>query len=269
MKQFIPCRKCSGKGINGKSDGFIYDKSRNVLIECECHISWRNKKNLLSRMEKSGLQFDDFSLNYDISKDYKGTSSLQSVEKVEKYISEFKKGSDKFHHLILYIDGGNGTQKTTIGNFIGREIVSTVKPEYKDDYIDPLFYKAYFIQMNDLIKWLQAKDSFNSDEQSILTKRIEEADVLIIDESFDKSKVTIYKSGYQIPFLDSFLRKWMTDSTKSLIFISNVPPSEIEANGYSHSIQDFVERSVKIYNSEFTFNDNYISQVDRIDGGLF
>ena len=43
-------------------------------------------------------------------------------------------------------------------------------------------------------------------KDSLIGKKYLECDFLIIDDSFDKKKATIFKSGYQIPFLDEFLR---------------------------------------------------------------
>lgn len=266
MEKFIACRKCAGKGVRGQSTGYIYNAELNAVRECECHIRYRTNKEILNRMEKAGIGQDDFILNYNIDTDYVGQQSLDSVAKIKKYIAEFKKDNPAYHHAMLYMYGGNGTQKTTIGKFLCKEIVATNKNDDLKDSLYPNHYHAVFITMNDLIKQLTILDN---DKMTAATKKINEADVLIIDESFDKEKVTIYKSGFQIPYLDSFLRKFMTDPTKSIVFISNVGPSQIEENGYSHSIQDYVERNTTIQNSAMTFNDNYVNNVDRFTGSLF
>lgn len=266
MEKFIACRKCAGKGVRGQSTGYIYNAELNAVRECECHIRYRTNKGILDRLEKAGIGQDDFVLNYNIDTDYVGTQSLESVSKIKKYISQFKAGLPAYHHAMLYMYGINGSQKTTIGKYICKEIVSTCKDDDYKDSLYPNYYKAQFITMNDLIKQLTILDT---DKQETAMKKINDADVLIIDESFDKEKVTIYKSGFQIPYLDSFLRKFMMNPTKSIIFISNVEPKEIESNGYSHSIQDFVERQTTIQNSVLPFMDNYINSVDRFTGSLF
>lgn len=265
---FIPCRSCAGKGINGKSNGFIYDKSTNNSKECQCHILFREQFDLVERLKKSGIHNIEKTLSYDINKNYVGEKSIKSVEKIKFFLKKFKENDSRYHNVMLYMYGPNGTQKSTIGQYIVKEILSTVKikSSFQNEY-----YKALYIQMNDLIKELISSDNDNEATKSSLYKHILKSDVLVIDESFDKDKVTIYKSGYQIPYLDSFLRRWMDDETKSLIFISNVPPNEIEQNGYSHSMQDFVERKTKIDQSTFMFNDNYVSNKDQFDEakGLF
>ena len=260
MEKFIPCRNCAGKGVRGQSTGYIYNAKLNAVKECECHIRYRINNGILSRLEKIGVGRDNFILHYDPDKDYVGTKSADSVAKIKKFIAQFKDYNADYHHVLLYLYGTNGTQKSTLGKYICKEVVSTAKDDEYKSSLYPNYYKAMFITMNDLIKQLTIIDV---DKQEAAMKKVNEADVLVIDESFDKEKVTIYKSGYQIPFLDSFLRKFMNDPTKSIIFISNVSPQDIEANGYSHSLQDFVERFTKIQNSAIEFKDNYIQSVDR------
>ena len=55
--------------------------------------------------------------------------------------------------------------------------------------------------------------------------------------------------------------------------VGNTPLLEIkniEANGLSHSIQDFVEREVMLHNCYLQFLDNYMqSTVKEFDGSLF
>ena len=265
---FVPCRSCAGKGINGKSNGFIYDKSTNTVKECECHICYRELYDLTDRLEKFGIKSPTSVLAYNIDKDYIGTESIKSVEKIKFFLKKFKENDTRFHNVMLYMYGPNGTQKTSIGQYITKEILSTikVKSSFQNEY-----YKAMYIQMNELIKELTAIENDNEETKSATYKRILSSDVLVLDESFDKEKVTIYKSGYQIPYLDSFLRRWMNDETKSIVFISNVLPQDIEKNGYSHSIQDFIERKTSLDKSVFYFEDNYAKNKGSydVDIGLF
>ena len=113
------------------------------------------------------------------------------------------------------------------------------------------------------------ESSWNGEDKLFTETLLEKTDLLILDEAFDREKVTVYKSGYQIPFLDTFLRKWSNTTDKSIIFISNVEPSKIEANGYSRSIQDFVERNIKLHGALLTFEDRYLDSIESISGGLF
>lgn len=101
--------------------------------------------------------------------------------------------------------------------------------------------------------------------------KINKADLLIIDEAFDKSKVKLYKTGYMDSFLDSFTRDRIQTLNKGIIFISNVIPEQIEENGFSHSLQDFVIREVTPYDNVLEFTDNYIqsSNFEFSGGSLF
>ena len=66
MEKFVPCRKCVSKGIRGQSNGFIFNKDDNTLIECSCHIKYRNLLDLESRMKRSGFDSSEFALNYNL-----------------------------------------------------------------------------------------------------------------------------------------------------------------------------------------------------------
>ena len=155
--------------------------------------------------------------------------------------------------------GPNGTQKTVLATWLAREIMSSG---------NSLNHVKYFT-MNDFIKELMKESSCNGEDKLFTETLLEKTDLLILDEAFDREKVTVYKSGYQIPFLDTFLRKWSNTTDKSIIFISNVEPSKIEANGYSKSIQDFVERNIKLHGAFLTFEDRYLDSIESISGGLF
>ena len=166
---------------------------------------------------------------------------------------------NKFHNATLYMYGPNGTQKTVLATWLAKEIMASG---------NELCHVKYFT-MNDFIKELMKESSWNGEDKLFTETLLEKTDLLILDEAFDREKVTVYKSGYQIPFLDTFLRKWSNTTDKSIIFISNVEPSKIEANGYSRSIQDFVERNIKLHGALLTFEDRYLDSIEFISGGLF
>jgi DNA replication protein DnaC len=120
-----------------------------------------------------------------------------------------------------------------------------------------------YILMNDLIKMLQKAER----DDSIMAKleKLEDVDLLLIDEAFDKEKVTIYKSNFQVPFLDSFLRSRMQTKHKGIIFISNVSPYDIEAKGFNYSIQDLVVRNMNKEKGFMEFKDRYDSIKSTVD----
>jgi hypothetical protein len=73
-----------------------------------------------------------------------------------------------------------------------------------------------------------------------------------------------------LSFLDSWIRKRTGQLNKGILFVSNVKIEDIESNGLSHSIQDFVEREVKLHNCYLQFLDNYLqSTTVEFTGSLF
>lgn len=295
LKEFTGCDKCRGKGISGKTDGYIFLPETRSVIECDCHKRYEKTKNLFYKLNRNGFDNSDFILSYkpfiDIRIDadvphYEGQKSKDSVKKLiefkniylsepvyalplggtaedqklfeEEYEKQVAK-VNKFHNSTLYMYGPNGTQKTVLATWLAREIISS---NYRLNHVK-------YYTMNDFIKELMRDSSWNEEENNFVDTLIEKVDMLILDESFDKEKVTLYKSGYQIPFLDTFLRKWSNTTDKSIVFISNVEPSKIEANGYSKSIQDLVERNIKLHGALLTFEDRYLDSVESISGGLF
>jgi hypothetical protein len=85
------------------------------------------------------------------------------------------------------------------------------------------------------------------------------ADLLILDESFDLKSMTIYKSGYQIPYLYKFLKERFEIEGKGILFISNNKVSQIP-DLFGTSFKDFIKRNTQ--KSQLTFVDNYISTME-------
>lgn len=265
MKEFIPCRNCVGihnkrpdvpLGYRPNFEGDSIDGQVKSLYECTCHWQWRITNELEQKLKLHG--FNPAALGYDI-KTYKGTKSIDNVMRLKKFTTVWDNKDRVWGTyggpVVLYMYGPYGTQKTTLANWAGKEILSKG-------------YKADFVLMNDLVKLLQKVDSFNRDdliEQKL--RRLEETDFLFIDESFDREKMTVYKSGYQIPFLDSFLRKRLISGC-AVIFISNVHPNDINL---SPAIKDLIVRTVHKQNTLLQFEDNYEAQMNDYDvvQGLF
>lgn len=241
MKQFIQCRNCPRNNNPSSPIGYYFTKKGNyeVLTECNCHIKWREEKDLETLCILSGIR-PDFTFD-----DYVGSKSIKQLNCLKKYVENFEKYSYK---TMLYIYGSNGTQKTSMAQAAGKYLIQNK-------------YKVHYINMNDLINNLVLSQSSYKEESenyyksNEIIKKCKECDLLIVDESFDPSKVTIYKSGYQIPFLDSFLRERFEFNKRSIIFISNIKPDQISSCGYGISLQDLVKRNTS--NSFLEFNDNY------------
>lgn len=260
MEKYIQCRKCLGKNVSIKSGkpiaepGYIVEQVLGAdgktmvdsLIECDCHKSWRKRLAIISAAKRASLNLQW--LDYDPNKDYVGDKSKESKDRLVNYVNKSldKDVSDdiqtKLKSAVLYLYGTNGTQKTTLANWMGFEFIKHNKT-------------VKYILMNDLIKLLQKADRDEDALEKI--EKLESIDYLIIDEAFDKEKITIYKSNFQIPFADTFLRNRIQTKHMGIIFISNVSPYDIEEKGFNHSIQDLVVRNMKLCNGLLEFNDRY------------
>jgi DNA replication protein DnaC len=96
--------------------------------------------------------------------------------------------------------------------------------------------------MADLLSLLQT-ETFNNGTESDLLNTLRSVDFLVIDDAFDPRKSTLYKSGYQFGFLDTFLRYRLETLGRATCFTSNVPVEEIVKN-WTPSIASLVMRSV-------------------------
>lgn len=256
MIEYKQCRKCFGKNGKVAKPGYISEmvlaadgKTPTELVtECECHKKWREEVQVEARAKKANLNLKW--INFNPLSDYVGEVSYNSVKRLISYTTKSlspdtpKDKLDLIKASVLYMYGPNGTQKTTLANYVGYSFIRAGK-------------KVYYCLMNDLIKLLQKAE--RDEEAQALLDKISDVDLLIIDEAFDKKKVTLYKSDWQLPFLDSFLRNRIQTKNKGVLFVSNVPISGIAANNFSESIQDLVSRNVEICNGNLTFLDNYIN----------
>jgi hypothetical protein len=103
-------------------------------------------------------------------------------------------------------------------------------------------YSCRFILMADPLSLLQT-ETYNNGADSKVIAVLRSVDFLVIDDAFDPRKATVYKSGYQFSFLDTFLRYRLETVTKAVCFTSNVPIDEIAKN-WTPSIASLVRRSV-------------------------
>lgn len=238
-KQFRPCRTCANKPGPKNKPGFFYDewKGAKVIVECKCHQDYVKERLFYIKANKAGIWPE--SLEYNPSNDYVGEKSLKNLERFEKYVHNF----EEYKENAVYLWGGNGTQKTTLAQWAGAHLLDKG-------------YSVRFVLMQTLLMSLTS--GFEDDEKrSLIETNYYKPDLLIVDESFGKDKVTLYGSGYQLPFLDRFLRERIDVHRKGILFISNVDSSEIEKNKFSKSIQDLVMR--KTYKTILKFEDNYLA----------
>jgi DNA replication protein DnaC len=234
-KEFIPCPHCTEGYIISERNG------EKVARKCRCLQSYQDKTRVRLEAEKAGLPpfiADQPIEDYTISS-YIGEKSKSNIEKIKIFINKFEK---KFYKYSIYMYGPNGTQKSTLAHYVGRELIKKRK-------------KVKYILMNNLIRLLTQEDFQEEVEQQ--KKQCETADCLIIDEAFDKEKVTLYKSRYQIPFLITFLKKRMEEYNKSIVFVSNQSISKIRSNDFGESIYDLLKRNITVFQLELEFRDHY------------
>lgn len=249
VNNFIPCRTCAKKP--GPRPGYFYlslPEGTRAVTECECHRKYRLQEDLKIRARKAGIWPQ--AVDYNPITDYAGTRSKDNMIRLFKFAENF----EEFKTTMVYIHGSNGTQKTTLAQWVGSRVLEQG-------------FKVQYVLMQNLLSTLAT--GFESDEaKQAKMARLHKVDLLIIDESFSKDKVTLYESGYQLPFLDRFLRERAEINRKSILFVSNKGPEAIESQKFSRSIQDFVVRNT--IRSTLTFEDNYLQSVtDFNPGSLF
>jgi len=247
--QFIPCRNCPNIKLGGPRAGYYYSKLNGLDIarECDCHKKWRLDQELNNELTLSNIN-PDFTFD-----DYVGTHSLDDVNAL-KQIAE---NPEKFKYkTMVYVYGPNGTQKSSMCQALGKALIEKG-------------YKVQYQTMNEIINALvKSFDDPNQEQKDYIIHRCSDCDYLIIDESFDIKKVTLYNSGFQLPFLDNFIRSRFDISKKSIIFISNKRQDQINTEGFGPSLQSLIERNTK--QSTLIFNDLWINNVNKIDRfGLF
>ena len=123
LNPFIPCRKC--KNLPGPKPGYYYDKVNNfqVITECKCHVTWRQNQELSRKLELANLVSD-----YSFS-DYRGTKSLVDLEALRSVAED----PEKFiYKKVIYVQGPNGVQKTSMCTALGRELI---KKGYSAQYV--------------------------------------------------------------------------------------------------------------------------------------
>lgn len=192
---------------------------------------------LKAKLAQSSLPIRHVPFDFYIGEDING-----NIPKFEKYLNEF---DSKFKSVNLYLwSAENGTQKTTMAQSIGCELVKKG-------------FTVQFILMDKLVKLLMQEPFSDSFIRKLeLCRR---ADLLIVDDAFDPKKVTLYKSGFQLPYLDTFLRERIEGDRKAIIFTSNVSILNI-GDYFGKSIQELVNRS----SYAFHMND-YASSVNNFE----
>ena len=217
MEEFVPCGECT--------DGYIFEDTPEgvVVKKCQCLIDWLDQKKMAIAFQKAGLSESD--LDYSIDQ-YIGKDRQKNIPKIKQYVNEFQK---RYRHINLYFwSYENSTQKTTVAKWMLAELARKG-------------YRTHFVLFNDLVVLLQ---QYNFDQsREVEYQRAMEADLLVVDDAFDTNKNTIYKSGFQYSFIDTFFRKRLEIRRGATVFTSNVPVEDIEKS-YTPSIQALIDRNI-------------------------
>lgn len=184
---------------------------------------YKNKQKTLYSLVTSSIPPHVAKLSLD---DYIG-KDRDKIDKLKLYVDKFE---EKFHEVHLYFwSKENGTQKTTTASIVGKLLLEKG-------------FSVQFVLMSYLLKVL-SEEKFNPEITETINK-YRNCDFLIIDDSFDKKKATIYKSGFQIPFLDEFLRTRLEVQRKATCFSSNFSISEIDEEVFGLSMKCLIKRAV-------------------------
>lgn len=213
-------------------DGEIY------LVKTPEWAEAQNKALFDLRFKETGLPVHVQNLT---TRDYIGTD--RSIpRKLSKYISSF---DSRYRGIHLYFwSHENGTQKTTMASIVGKELLKQGKA-------------VRFILMGDLLSLLS--DLERKEEAQERRSQLLSCDYLVIDDSFDKKKATIYRSGFQISFLDIFLRERLEVIKKATCFTSNFSIDEIDEEVFGTSLKKLIKRSVP---DPFSFDVLYTDRND-------
>ena len=250
IKPFIPCRKCKQKGSipDGYYSETVVENGHpyKVVKECEHHKSWRAEADVYYSYIRNGFQEKDF--NYSI-KDYIGNKSINNINRFRNYIDQLN--NIEVRSSILYWHGIPGTQKTTVAQWLGKEIIKAG-------------YSCSYFYMKKLIDFLFKAP--NDEEIMNWAKKYINDDIVIIDEAFSKNKISSLwgESKYNIGNLGEFIRNKISDG-KGIVFISNESPKELLDLGFDQPIMDIIIRETYKRNSIFEFKDNYIDTVNEIN----
>jgi hypothetical protein len=181
---------------------------------------------------------------------YIGEDRFKNIPKLKKYCNEFK---TNFLHIHLYLWSKiNGTQKSTCAKDI---IVRLVRQGIK----------CKFVLMNSLVKTLL--DAERDDGAKQKARDWSTVEFLVIDECFAKGQITLFKSGYQLAFLNTFLKERLEVFRRATCFTANVSIEDI-GQEWGPSIQSLVDRSIP---TPMLFNDTVAKtnfRNDDIWGGL-
>lgn len=184
----------------------------------------QNKKKLSLKYKKAGLAENKWEFSFE---DYKGEDINNNLPKLKKFVSKF--ATAKGVNLFLW-SHQNSTQKSTMASVVSMELLQRG-------------YTVRFILMSELVPHL-TNEQFKEESKTFIDE-LSNIDFLVIDDAFDPRKSAMYKSGYQISFIDSFLRRRLEVEGRNTCFTSNFSIEQLEEN-YGQHIYALIYRHCKM-----------------------
>jgi len=206
------------------------------LQKCIMFQEYQKQIELKFNVEKSGLPVSILNKSFS---DYKGKDENKNIEFLKEYIKLFPDSKN------LFFFGSNGTQKSTVGRIIGKEILSKG-------------FSVSYVLADTLVKKLGKADR-DTDIQNEVTDILNK-DLLIIDE-FERSKMVYFESGWQLRYIFPFMKERIEIVNKPIILISNSMIKNIEKD-FDYSLFDLVQREFK---DVCIFNDVYVNEETKSD----
>jgi DNA replication protein DnaC len=209
---------------------FIY-KEIDGIIYASLNPRYKNliaQKKYEFLLKESGVPEFYWDIHFE---NYRGTRSIDSVEKLKKFSLDLD--NPKFNHVHFYLFGINSSQKTSMGCCVLKEAMRKGKT-------------CKFVLAGDLIDKLLKSQGFSvSEDIENYIRNLREADIILIDDAFDPSKSLMWSrpesANLVITAWDIFLRSMITSSTK-IIMTSNVPIENIKEK-FGESMFHLIDRN--------------------------
>jgi len=220
--------------VSAVDDKFIYGgrlipKYKTINVDGEEQVvftpEWEKQLNILKLKRRLFLAGINEIPKYGLDT-YVGADENRNIPKLKKYCDEFE---TKFHNVHLYLwSTVNGTQKSTCA---------------KDIIVRLLSKKTWchFVLMDDLIHVLLKAERDEDANARVITWLT--TPFLVIDECFTKGQVTLFSSGYQKAYLNTFLKKRLEINKLATCFTSNTPINGI-GELWGSSLQSLINRSI-------------------------
>jgi hypothetical protein len=157
---------------------------------------------------------------------YIGEDKKRNIPKLRKYCDKFE---PDYKRTSLYLwSTVNGTQKSTCAKDI------LVRLAGKG-------IQGYFVLMDDLIHWLLKSERDEAAERKV--KMWQEAAFLVIDECFTKGQVTLFSTGYQKAYINTFLKNRLEINRLATCFTANIAIDGI-GEMWGAGLQSLINRSI-------------------------